>query len=117
MDNNLGPRFGIVLRYQDAKNYYLIYRRTGGSSLLVISKVVNGVETVLGSASLSNPTKGVAFHIKGRVSATTLSLDFDGVNKVNANDTTFATGKVGILVGNSSSSIQQQADNFTATAL
>jgi hypothetical protein len=32
-DNNMGPRFGIVLRYQDSKNYYLIHRRTGGQTL------------------------------------------------------------------------------------
>src|SRR6185295_16215525 len=98
VDNNLGPRFGIVLRYQDANNYYLIHRRTGGSSLLVISRVVNGVETVLKTLSLANPTKGVAFHIKGRVTGTTLSLDFNGANKINVTDGTFATGKVGVLI-------------------
>jgi hypothetical protein len=114
-DNNLGPRFGIVLRYQDARNYYLIHRRTGGSSLLVISRVVNGVETVLRSSSLANPAKGVAFHIKGRVTGTTLSLDFNGVNKINATDSTFSTGKVGITISNSSSTAQQKADNFATT--
>ena len=49
VDNNLGPRFGIVLRYQDPTNYYLAYRQTGGSSRLLISKFVNGVETILAS--------------------------------------------------------------------
>jgi hypothetical protein len=116
VDNNLGPRFGIVLRYQDSKNYYLIYRQTGGSSRLLISRFVNGVETILKAASLANPTKGVAFHIKGSVTGTTLSLDFGGVNKVTATDATFATGKVGILIGNNSSTAQQEADNFNATA-
>jgi hypothetical protein len=32
VDNNLNPRFGIVLRYQNPTNYYLIYRQTGGAS-------------------------------------------------------------------------------------
>jgi hypothetical protein len=119
VDNNLGPRFGIVLRYKDPKNYYLIYRQVGGSSRLLISKFVNGVERILASASLANPAKFVPFHITGRVTGTALSLDFNGVvNKVTATDSdgTISTGKAGILIGpGGSSTIQQQADNFTAT--
>ena len=67
VDNNLGPRFGIVLSYQNPTNYYLLYRQTGGSSRLLISKIVNGVETVLGNSSLSNPQKGVPFNITGSI--------------------------------------------------
>ena len=114
VDNNLGPRFGIVLSYQNPTNYYLLYRQTGGSSRLLISKIVNGVETVLENASLSNPHKGVPFHITGSVTGTTLKLDFNGVNKVTVTDATFTTGKVGIMVG-TGGTFQQQADNFTAT--
>jgi len=117
VDNNLGPRFGVILRYKDSKNYYQIYRQTGGSSRLLISKFVNGVETILGTASVANPVKGVAFHIKGQVAGSTLTLDFDGVRKVTTYDSTFSAGMVGILIGNSSSTtVQQQADNFNATA-
>ena len=120
VDNNLGPRFGIVLRYQDPKNYYLVYRQTGGSSRLLISKFVNGVETILGATGISNPAKNVPFHITGRITGSTMSLDFDGtVNKVTATDSagTFATGKPGIMIGpGGSSTTQQVADNFTATA-
>jgi hypothetical protein len=119
VDNNLGPRFGIVLRYKDSKNYYLIYRQTGGSSRLLISKFVNGVETVLKYASVSNPAKNVPFRITGRITGSTLSLDFAGVtNKVTVTDSagTFATGKAGIMIGpGGSSTFQQVADNFTAT--
>src|SRR5205823_2860104 len=42
-----GTKFGIVVRYQDPKNYYICYRGAGGSSLFKISKVVNGIEWVL----------------------------------------------------------------------
>jgi hypothetical protein len=115
VDNNLGPRFGIVLRYQNATNYYLIYRQTGGSSRLLISRFVNGVETILAAAGIVNPAKLVPFHIRARASGTSLSLDFNGVNKVNATDASFAAGKVGVLIGNNASTAQQQADNFTAT--
>ena len=114
VDNNLGPRFGIVLSYQNPTNYYLLYRQTGGSSRLLISKIVNGVETVLGNSSLSNPQKGAPFHISASVTGTTLKLDFNGVTKVTVTDATFSTGKVGIMVG-IGGIFQQQADNFTAT--
>jgi hypothetical protein len=46
-DNNGGPKFGIVLRYQNATNYYLISRTTGGASQLRVSRFVNGAETIL----------------------------------------------------------------------
>ena len=116
VDNNLGPKFGLVLRYQDSHNYYLIHRVTGGSSRLYISKVVNGVQTDLAKVSIGNPTKNVAFHIKGRASGSTLSLDFGGVNKLNFNDATFSSGKVGIQMFNKQTNVQQQADNFQASA-
>ena len=115
VDNNLGPKFGIVLRYKDPRNYYLVHRVTGGTSRLYISKIVNGVQTDLAYTSISNPTKKVAFHILGRVTGSTLSLDFGGVNKLNVNDSTFSTGKVGIQVVNNQGNVQQQADNFRAT--
>jgi len=115
MDNNLGPKFGILLRYKDSGNYYLIQRVTGGSSRLYISKVVNGVETALANVSIANPQKGVSFHLTGRVTGNTLSLDFGGVNKLNVTDSTFATGKVGFQISNKNANAQQQADNFKAT--
>jgi hypothetical protein len=115
VDNNMGPRFGIVLRYQDSRNYYLIYRQTGGSSRLLVSKVVNGVETILKAVSISNPAKLVPFHIRGTANGTTLGLDFEGVNKILVTDTTFASGRVGFLVGNKLTTVQQQTDNFAAT--
>jgi hypothetical protein len=115
VDSNLGPRFGVILRYKDSKNYYQIYRQTGGSSRLLVSKFVNGVETILGTMSVANPAKGVAFHIKGQVAGATLTLDFNGVRRVTTYDSTFSTGKVGVLIGNNSGTYQQQADNFSAT--
>ena len=66
VDNNLGPRFGVVLRYQDPLNYYLVYRQVGGSSRLLISRFVNGVEKILASPSIANPTRNVSFRLTGR---------------------------------------------------
>ena len=48
-NNNSGPRFGVVVRYQNPQNYYICYRQVGGSSVLRIAKVQNGVETMLKS--------------------------------------------------------------------
>ncbi len=96
-------------------NYYVAYRQVGGSSVLRIARVVNGVEKILGTSGIPNPTKNVPFRLAGRVTGTTLSLDFGGVNKLNVTDTTFATGKAGILLGSSSKVTQYQADNFTAS--
>jgi hypothetical protein len=115
-DNNLGPRFGLVLRYQDLLNYYRIYRRTGGSSLLVISKIVSGVETVLKSVALPNPVKNVAFRLEGRANGQTLTLAFNGVDKAWVTDSTFATGSVGIVIYSGGGSAVHRADNFLATS-
>src|SRR5262249_39227785 len=52
VDNDSKPHFGIVVRFQDAKNYYLAYRFTSTSTSstsngLRLSKIVDGTETVL----------------------------------------------------------------------
>jgi hypothetical protein len=114
-DNNGAPRFGIILRYQDPKNYYVLYRQTGGTSRLYISKVVNGVEKILKYIAIANPAKNGSFRLEGRESGTTLKLLFNGVEKLSVSDTTFTTGTVGILLG---SKIPKscRADNFNATA-
>jgi len=121
VDNNLGPRFGILLDYQDPLNYYLVYRQVGGSSRLLISRFVNGVETILASASIANPARNVPFRLAGHATSTmtttTLTLELNGVVKASATDPTFGTGQVGILIGSGTSrTSQHQADNFTASA-
>jgi hypothetical protein len=60
VDNNLGPRFALVVRYKDPGTT-TCYRQTGGSSALRISRVVGGVETVLRSYTLESGP-GVGLH-------------------------------------------------------
>jgi hypothetical protein len=115
-DNNLGPRFAVILRYVDSANYYRIYRRTGGSSLLVIAKVVNGVETVVKSVSIANPTKNVFFRLEGRANGQTLTLALDGVDKTSVTDATFTTGAVGIVLRSGGGTAAHRADNFFASS-
>jgi hypothetical protein len=116
VDNNLGPRFGVILRYQDPQNYYRIYRAIGGSSVLRISKVVAGTETVLATVSIANPTKNVFFRLEGRASGQTLTLALDGVDRATVTDATFSAGTVGILIQAGGTTSFHRADNFLATS-
>jgi hypothetical protein len=92
-DNNTSPRLGVVLRYQDPQNYYLIYRRAGGSSVLRISRIVNGTETVLASPSIPNPVRNAFFHLTGRATGTTVTLELDGGSKLSVSDSRFSSGR------------------------
>ena len=98
VDNNVGPRFALLVRYKDPRNYYACYRQSGGTSVLRISRVVNGVETVLKSYALANPYRGVPFTLGCQVQGTTLSLTL-GAIKISASDLMFASGAVGLSMG------------------
>ena len=113
-DNNRAPRFGIVLRFQDPLNYYLVYRQTGGSSVLRISRVVAGVETVLKQRNISNPARGVWFRLGARAEGKILTLLLDDVVLLTVSDGTFAGGSPGLLLG-SKGPLSLPADNFSAT--
>lgn len=119
--NDTGGHFGVILRYQDPKNYYMLYRKVGGSSVLRISKVVNGVETVLVQKGLPNPKMNTPFHLKGSANGSTLTLQVGTVNVSISSDGTFATGGLGIVLGTKAytNTVYNQtvvADNFSATA-
>jgi hypothetical protein len=114
--NNVSPRFGVVLHYLNAGNYYLCYRQIGGSSVLRIAKVVNGVETVLKSASVTNPTQGSRFTLSCQATGGSLTLRLDGVIKATVADpAATVTGSVGFAMGGSSGGgISHRADDFSA---
>jgi hypothetical protein len=114
--NNVAPRFGVVLHYQSAGNYYLCYRQIGGSSVLRIAKVVNGKETVLKSAPVPNPVQGSRFTLSCQAAGGLLTLQLDGVTKATVADPAAAvSGSVGFAMGGSSGGgISHRADNFSA---
>jgi hypothetical protein len=114
--NNVAPRFGVVLHYQSAGNYYLCYRQIGGSSVLRIAKVFNGVETVLKSAGVTNPAQGSRFTLSCQASWGTLTLRLDGVTKATVADPASAvSGSVGFAMGGSAGgAISHRADDFSA---
>ena len=117
--NNSEPRFGVVLRYQDPQNYYLVSRRSGGTSVVQISKVVNGIETVLATKSLPNPAANTFFRLEGQANGTTLTLKLDGVQMLSVVDSTFSAGNIGIGLGSMSSAVGQthRADDFAASGM
>ena len=114
--NNVAPRFGVVLRYLNAGNYYLCYRQIGGSSVLRIAKVVNGVETVLKSAAVTNPAQGSRFTLSCQATGGSLTLRLDGVTKATVADpAATVSGSVGFAMGGSSGGgVSHRADDFSA---
>src|SRR5205085_8466094 len=77
-NNNDAPRFGVILRYQSLTSYYSCFRQVGGSSVLRIARVVNGVETILKSVAVPNPQMGAWFTLGCRVQGSTITLEFNG---------------------------------------
>jgi PKD repeat protein len=112
---NGGPRFGVMLRYQDVNNYYYFWRQTGGTSRLYISKVVNGTKTDLVNTSISGPGANALFNLEGIADGTSLKLKLNGVEKLSITDSTFSSGSCGIQFGSTSNTDSHRADNFTAT--
>ena len=122
--NSTAPRFGIALRFSNPQNYYLLYRWVGGASVLRISKVAYGVETVLAQAPLPNPTQNVPFRLRASVAGTALTLQLcpsagtcsAGGTTVSASDATFQSGGLtGVLFKwGVSATPSYIADNFKA---
>jgi len=114
--NNVSPRFGVVLHYLNPTNYYLCYRQIGGSSVLRIAKVVNGVETVLKSAGVTNPAQGARFTLSCQATGGSLTLRLDGVTKATVADpAATVSGSVGFAMGGTSGvGASHRADDFSA---
>jgi hypothetical protein len=121
--NNLAPSFGLILRCQDCNtpgvppiNYYRIYRSTGGSSLLKISKFVAGAETVLKTTSIGNAVANVPFHLQATANGTTLTVSV-GATQTSVSDLTapFTSGSVGLVIHSAGGATPvHKADAFQA---
>jgi hypothetical protein len=98
VDNTRFPRFGVVLRYVDAKNYYTCYRMASNSSLR-IAKVVNGSERVMKSVAIEKPVVNQPFSVSCQVQGTSFALSLDGEVRLTATDSAFAAGSVGFFMG------------------
>lgn len=114
-DNNSAPRFGIVLGYLNSRNYYVLYRLVGGTSVLRIAKVVEGEERVLASAPVANPARGALFRLRGVVKGTALSLELNGVPKLSITNTGFVPGRPGVLIGVGIGRAVHRVDKFSVS--
>ena len=128
VDNNPGPRLGVVLRFQDPKNYYLLYRQMGGASQLRISRITNGIETLLASAGTAQPAVNTFFRITADAVDNKLTLKLCAptdtstgltctkvAQTLTVTDSMLAGGSVGVLLGTGTGSTQQyRVDNFAA---
>jgi hypothetical protein len=128
VDNSPAPRLGVVLRFQDPKNYYLLYRQMGGSSQLRISRIMNGFETILASAGTPQPAVNTFFRISADATGNKLTLKLCSATDTStgttcttvaqtliATDSLLAGGSVGVLLGTGTGSTQQyRVDKFAA---
>jgi hypothetical protein len=114
-DNNTGPRLGVVLRFQGPGNHYRLYLWTGGTNQLRISKIVNGTETLLKSIAITPaPAAGTPFHLVGSATGTSLTATI-GAKSINAIDTTYPSGTIGVLINPGGTVGPHIADNFCAS--
>jgi hypothetical protein len=108
------------MRYRDALNYYMCYRMTGGTSVLRISKVVDGVEIVLKSAPIASPAKDAKFRLTCSAEGSMLTLGL-GSSSLSVSDASFSSGSVGLVMGAvwplGGTGPSHRADDFTASAL
>ncbi len=123
-NTNLGPRFVLLVRHNDARNYYACYRQTGGSSVLRIARVVNGVEKILKAVAVNGAVAGTPFTLgcevkTGAAGTATLTASLDGKPLVTASDATFVNGSVGFGIGYAKSGSRaarsHQASHFSAS--
>jgi hypothetical protein len=128
VDNNTVPHLGIVLRFQDPNNYYLLYRQMGGTSQLRISRITNGIETILVSAGTPQPALNTFFRMAADATGNKLTLKLCAATNTStgitcssvaqtltATDSMLAGGSVGVLLGTGTGSTQQyRVDKFAA---
>lgn len=85
---------GFVFNYQDASNMYM-FRWDQQESLRVLSKYVNGVETILASDEVPYVTS-TWYHMDIYTLMGTHAIVIDGIEIFSADDNSFTSGKVGL---------------------
>jgi hypothetical protein len=88
-----GAWFGLLARYVDPRNHYYVTARSTGQ--IQIRKIVNGVITVLASASFT-PVAGQVNDLRFRVIGDQLQLFVNGELKASAHAGDIASGQYGL---------------------
>ena len=73
--------------------------------------------TQLGSYQIAGYQAGTWYTLTLRANGASLSVDVNGVTRINATDSTFTTGEVGVWSYNSGSADQHRFDNFAIQLL
>jgi Gametolysin peptidase M11/NPCBM-associated, NEW3 domain of alpha-galactosidase len=107
-----GTKFGVVVRYRDARNYYVCYRQAGGSSVLRIAKVDNGVERILKTVATTQAPLATPFTVSCSASGNVISIGDGSAAKAMVTDTQFTSGAVGVQTDKAG----LRFDSFAASA-
>ena len=115
VDNNTGPRLGLLLRYKP-EGHYRLYLWTGGTNQLRISRIAaNGAETVLKSTAITPaPAAGTPFHLVVSASGTRLKATI-GLKSVEVDDATYTSGTIGVFINPGAAVGPHIADDFCAS--
>jgi hypothetical protein len=115
VDNNDLKCVGFVLGYADAENYYRLCRLVGGSSVLRIYRVRNGVETILSTTSIANPVPNVPFRASASISNGIVTFTVETITATAPYDT-LTNGAPGLYfkTGTGVGKSKHTADNVVA---
>lgn len=114
-DDNL---YGAICRYQDELNFYYLVISSDG--YYGIGRVIQGARSLIGSQQLL-PSPSIQGgtginHIKVVCAGATLSLEVNGELLTSVEDAALATGQVGLLAGDfSTTGIDIRFDNLLVT--
>jgi hypothetical protein len=100
----------IIFRYQDANNYYQAFlSKASGYQYLRLYKIVNGAATQIGSQAAYNASTDTNLSLSIVANGSYLRAQLGSNLTAVANDSTFATGKIGVKVNKA----QVNFDNIT----
>ncbi len=121
LTSNSGNRFTVLIRYQDANNYYYCQRAFGGTAAVYVRKVVQGKD--IGLLSLVGTGNSTApFNLECSAQGNVISVKLNG-NPVcsrtkpyscSVTDSSLQSGAVGIQINGTGGAGPDHADNFKA---
>jgi hypothetical protein len=107
--------FGVICRYQDESNFYFFIISSDG--YYGLGKVIDGEQVLIGEEELmpSDDIKlgNVTNTVKADCVGSTLTLYANGVQLISVQDSSFASGDVGLMAGTfSEAGTDIHFDNF-----
>ena len=119
IDGSSKNDMGIICRFQNPENYYYLSITPKGA--FGISKVINGIETLIGMADMPQIDdvilgKGLVNHLRVECTDRILVLNVNNVELERIEDTELKSGSIGLIVGTySDAAIDVQFDNFSVS--